>query len=166
MSERPRLETAAAALALMICAAFIASFALGLGGGAGRTTDPAMVADAAPASPAAGRVEVLNGSGRSGMARAAMAELRSGGFDVVYFGNAPSSAGDSSVVIVRRGDGAVGQAAGRHLAIERLISEPDTALYLDATIILGSDWMPRPESGGRAGEGWRARLGRWLTPGR
>lgn len=166
MSERPRLEAAAAALALLVCVAFIASFALGLGGAADSAAVGAGALDAADAPPAAGRVEVLNGSGRSGIARAATAELRRGGFDVVYFGNAPASAGDSSIVIVRRGDDAVARSVGKYLGIARIATERDTTLYLDATVILGIDWMPAPEQGGDRNEGWRARLGRWLTPGR
>ena len=48
-------------------------------------------------------VEVLNGTRRAGLARAATRVLRERGIDVVFFGNADPAA-DSTRVIVRRGD--------------------------------------------------------------
>ena len=145
MSERPRLETLGAAFALLISIAFVASFALGIGRRAPAADDPALEPHMqmldAPA--AAGRVEVLNGSGRSGMARAVTGRLRTAGFDVVFFGNAPASAGDSTVVIDRIGDDAVARAVAEHLGIARVISRPDTTLYLEATVVLGRDWVER-----------------------
>jgi hypothetical protein len=159
MAERPRLEFAAAAVALLVCAAFLASFALGLGGGRSSGGDATTMSDA-PA--AAGRVEVLNASRRSGLARAATDRLRAAGFDVVYYGNAPASAGDSSLVLGRTGRDAVARAAAELLGIRRIASRPDTALYLDATIILGADWTPEPAARAADPEGWRARIGRWF----
>src|SRR5690606_29893076 len=47
-------------------------------------------------------VEVLNGSGRDGLARRVTRELRSRGLDVVNFGN--EAAADSTLVVLRRGD--------------------------------------------------------------
>lgn len=142
MSERPRLEIIGAASALLICIAFIASFAFGLGRGAPAARDPALEPELrvldSPA--AAGRIEVLNGSGRSGMARAVTQRLRDAGFDVVFFGNAPAGARDSTVVIDRIGDDAVARAVAAHLGVSRVVSEPDTSLYLEATVVLGRDW--------------------------
>jgi hypothetical protein len=141
MSERPRLEIAGAALALLICIAFVASFAFGIGR-APRAADPALepplhVVDA-PVT--AGRIEVLNGSGRSGMARAVTGRLRTAGYDVVFFGNAPATAGDSTVVIARVADDAVARAVADHLGVSRILSEPDSSLFLEATVVLGKDW--------------------------
>jgi hypothetical protein len=142
MSERPRLEMAGTVAALLICAAFVASFAFGLGRSgtrdAGPALEPALNISDAPA--AAGRVEVLNGSGRGGIARAVTHELRTAGYDVVYFGNAPASAGDSSVVIDRSGDDAIARAVAQHLGIASVRAEPDSTLFLEATVILGRDW--------------------------
>jgi hypothetical protein len=140
MPERPRLEIAGAITALLVCVAFIASFAFGLGSGRPRATDAVPDVHVVNVPAAAGRVEVLNGSGRSGMARAVTQRLRTAGFDVVFFGNAPASAGDSSVVIDRIGDDAIARAVGEHLGIARIVSQRDTTLYLDATVILGKDW--------------------------
>ena len=52
-------------------------------------------------------VEVLNGSGRLGMARTAARLLRREGIDVVYLGNADAT-GDSTTLFVRRGPRARG----------------------------------------------------------
>ncbi|HSJ08443.1 MAG TPA: LytR C-terminal domain-containing protein [Longimicrobiales bacterium] len=143
MAERRRLELVAIATVLLVCAAFLASFIFGLRGGAAPAPgigEPAPVTVQPPAR-AAGRVEVLNASGRGGQARAATDQLRSSGFDVVYFGNAPGAFGDSSVVIDRTGNDAVARAAARRLGISRVRTERDTTLYLDATVIVGVDWV-------------------------
>ncbi|MBR9988386.1 MAG: LytR C-terminal domain-containing protein [Gemmatimonadetes bacterium] len=141
MSRHSALETVGAGAALLVCAAFVASFAFGLGR-AGSTPDAAEPGIQAVDIPvAAGRVEVLNGSGRAGMARAVTQRLRSAGFDVLFFGNAPASAGDSSTVIARSGNDAIARAVAGHLGITRITSEPDTDLHLDATVILGRDFQ-------------------------
>lgn len=163
MRMRPDLETGAALAVLLVCAAFIASFAFGLRGAASAPglTAAEPVLDGPPVRPA-GRLEVLNASGRSGMARSATAHLRAGGFDVVFFGNAPAALGDSSVVIDRTGEDGVAHAAARRLGIGRVTTVPDTTLYLDATVVLGRDWRQAAEPAGEVQEGWRARIGGWL----
>jgi LytR cell envelope-related transcriptional attenuator len=161
MALSPRAEATAAVVALLICGAFIASFLLGLGGapsppGAADSTSPALVVP----DRVVGRVEVLNASGLSGAARAATERLRSGGFDVVYFGNAPAAAGDSSRVLDRSGNTAVARAAARRLGITRVVTQRDSSLFVDATIVLGTDWRASADSAfGRTG-GWRARVRR------
>ena len=137
MAERPRLELTAGLIVLMLCAAFVASFAFGIGGGS-TAGDNAAMADVPPAR---GRIEVLNGSGRGGMARAATGALRDAGFDVVYFGNA-SERVDSTVVLSRVSTDRVARAGADELGVRRVRSEPDTTLLLDATVILGPDWTP------------------------
>lgn len=88
------------------------------------------------------RVEVLNGGGLSGAAREATDALRDRGFDVVFFGNAGSFGHDSSVVLDRVGslDGA--RAVADALGIRNVRSEPDANLYLDVSVVLGTDWLP------------------------
>ena len=164
MPLRARVEAAAAVAALLLCGAFLTSFVVGLGDGA-----PAPVVDA-PATPTliapervAGRVEVLNASGRTGLARTATERLRSGGFDVVYFGNAPGSAADTSRVLDRTGHTAVARAAARRLGIGIVRTERDPSLFVDATIVLGSDWHASADSSlAPPRDGWRARIRRWL----
>jgi hypothetical protein len=166
MSLRDRAEAVAAAGLLLVSLAFVISFASGLRRGA---SPPASLEAGLPTvsdERTAGRVEVLNASGRSGLARAATGQLRDGGFDVVFFGNASGHDGDSSIVIDRTGRDAIAWAAARQLSIARVRSEPDTALFLDATIIIGRDWPPRSEATPPLEAGWRDRMGRWLRPSR
>ena len=142
MAERARLETIGVAAAVLVCVAFIASFALGIGGRSNPTSEPVLEPDMSTldAPAAAGRVEVLNGSGRTGMARAVTQRLRDAGFDVVYFGNAPGGGMDSTTVFARVGDDAIARAVAEELAIDRVVTEVDSTLFLEATVVLGRDW--------------------------
>ena len=90
-----------------------------------------------------GRVEVLNGAGRAGLARHATELLRAGAFDVVFFGNATVRA-DSSEVIDRVGRIEIARAAAERLGIGRVRSDPDATRLLDVTVILGRDWSGAP----------------------
>lgn len=87
------------------------------------------------------RVEVLNGGDRSGMAAAATDSLRDRGFDVVYFGNA-SEGVDSTVVLSRAGEVAWARSVADALGVRTVRIEPDENLYLDVTVVLGSEWGP------------------------
>lgn len=87
-------------------------------------------------------VEVLNASGRSGMARAATRVLRRAGVDVVYFGNASLDSLDSTVVVVRRGDPARAAAVAELLGTVRTRSDLDTTRRVDATVLIGRDFSP------------------------
>jgi hypothetical protein len=104
---------------------------------------PVAPAEGTPAeAPLAGerpRVEVLNGAGVPGLAREVTRMLRQRGFDVVYFGNAPGPAHDTSVVIDRAGRPEPAQQVADALGIAVVRSAPDTLLYLEATVILGRD---------------------------
>lgn len=142
MPARSGLENAALAAAVLICIAFVASFVLGLRRDAPRAdlvTVPA-TGRAAPPAQAAGRIEVLNASGRSGLARAATDRLRDGGFDVVFFGNASGFDGDTTLILDRTGDDAVARAVARYLGMGVVRTQRDTTLFLDATVIIGRDW--------------------------
>ena len=89
------------------------------------------------------RVEVLNAGGESGMARLATDRLRDQGFDVVYFGNADNFGKDSTVVLDRSGRFEAAQAVGDVLEAALILSEPDSNLYLDVTVLLGKEWKPQ-----------------------
>ena len=84
-------------------------------------------------------VEVLNGTGRAGVARAATRMLRHRGLDVVYFGNADEPV-DSTRVIVRRGDPGRGRDVRLALGVGQIVVEPDTLRRVDVSVILGADF--------------------------
>lgn len=88
-------------------------------------------------------VEVLNASGRDGLARRVTRELRSRGLDVVTFGNEPGA--DSTLVILRRGDGAAAQAVRGALGQGVIREELDTLRRVDVTVVLGADFRMEAE---------------------
>lgn len=141
-----RLQTLGLFLALLTVAVLAGSLVAGLGRGG---------ADGAAASSGAGgktlrtaapraervRVEVLNAAGVPDLARRATRQLRADGFDVVYFGNAPERR-DTSVVFDRVGRLAVAARVAEALEIGRVVSAPDSGLYLDVSVYLARDWRP------------------------
>lgn len=86
------------------------------------------------------RVEIYNAAGIPGLARQATSRLRDGGFDVVFFGNTRSFPADSSLVLDRVGRMDLAEGVARTMEIGRVQSRPDSTLYLDVTVILGTDW--------------------------
>ena len=90
------------------------------------------------------RVEVLNAAGIPGLARTATDRLRDAGFDVVYFGNNRGFAPESSLVLDRVGKRALADDVARAIDIPRVLSRPDTTLYLEVTVVLGKDWSGIP----------------------
>lgn len=97
----------------------------------------------APAWAPDGRVtaEVLNGSGRPGLARQVTRFLRQRDVDVLYFGTAAAET-DSTRILVRRGDLVRGHRAARALGQGLVSAAPDTLLRVDVTILLGRDYRP------------------------
>ncbi len=87
-------------------------------------------------------VEVLNGTRRSGVARAATRMLRRRGLDVVFYGNAEAAV-ESTRVIVRRGDPGRGRDVRQALGAGRVVVEPDTLRRVDVSVVLGPDFQPR-----------------------
>lgn len=87
-------------------------------------------------------VEVLNAGGPDGSARSAGRILRQAGIDVVFFGNATTSDLDSTRILVRRGDAAVGERLRRALGVGKVRVQRDSTLLLDASVLLGRDFSP------------------------
>ena len=85
-------------------------------------------------------VDVRNAGGVDGMARTATDHLRTAGFDVVSLGNASAFGHDTTVVIDRVGELETAAAVARALGVARVTSEPDSNLFVDVTVRLGSDW--------------------------
>lgn len=91
-------------------------------------------------------VEVLNASGRPGLARAGALALRRAGIDVVYFGNAGAGAPlDSTRIVVRRGPADVGERVRAALKLGRVSVDTDSSRLLDVSVLLGRDFTPRLE---------------------
>ena len=86
-------------------------------------------------------VEVLNGTRRQGVARAATRILRGQGIDVVFLGNA-DSAETATRVIVRRGDPDRARYVAGVLGAGKVVVEPDTFRRVDVSVILGDDFRP------------------------
>ena len=87
-------------------------------------------------------VEVLNGTRRAGVARAATRMLRRRGLDVVFYGNA-GAAVESTRVLVRRGDPGAGRDVRQAIGAGRVVVEPDTLRRVDVSVILGPDFRPK-----------------------
>jgi hypothetical protein len=131
--------------ALLLVGAFVVSFARGLGWPSGPGDDSPAGNTAEPTSLAEerrGRVDVRNATARAGLAADVTGRLRDAGFDVVHYGNADSSP-DSSAVIDRIGNPDIARAVANELGIERIRTDVDSSLYLDATVILGVDFELR-----------------------
>jgi len=87
-------------------------------------------------------VEVLNASGRAGLARGATRMLRRRGLDVVFFGNADTAA-DSTRIMVRQGDPGAGRDVRDALGMGRVTIQPDTLRRVDVSVTLGRDFRIR-----------------------
>lgn len=111
------------------------------------------------------RVEVLNGAGVDGLARRVTDRLRDRGFDVVYYGNAERFGYETSVALARLDSLEPARRVAEALGLRRVRHEPNRDLYLDVTVILGTDLSRIVEGLDSVGassppvrEGWWARL--------
>lgn len=88
------------------------------------------------------RVQVLNAGSETGMARKVASFLRAKGFDVVDIGNTKDTI---LTVIQDRRDREHGNAISVRKALRqgKLAFEPDPALFLEVTVIIGGDFKPR-----------------------
>jgi hypothetical protein len=87
-------------------------------------------------------VGIRNGCGEPGLAARTRDYLVRAGFDVVEVGNYSSFDVDSSMVIHGAGNRAAARRAARALGIpvQRVRQEVDAAYYVDASVVLGSDY--------------------------
>lgn len=111
------------------------------------------------------RVEVLNAGGVRGMAREATLWLRDVGFDVVDIGNADAFDPErASTVIDRVGRPDLARSVADALGIDIVLSQPDPNLYVDVSVLLGSDWIRPDLRAGPSGAPVRARWDprRWM----
>ena len=90
------------------------------------------------------RVQVLNTTGRRGLARRATRLLRDRGFDVVDIGNVAPTI-DTTVVLDLSGHPAWADAVANVMAPARTKVRADSSRYLDVTVLIGSTWRPPSE---------------------
>ncbi|MCZ0936814.1 MAG: LytR C-terminal domain-containing protein [Gemmatimonadetes bacterium] len=86
------------------------------------------------------KVEVLNGAGERGLARQFADRLRLLGFDVVATGNAEHFDHEITHVLDRSGRLGAALTVARELSTDSLAVAIDPELYLDASVVVGSDW--------------------------
>ena len=87
-------------------------------------------------------VQVLNNGGLDGMAAAATEVLREAGFDVVESDNLQPFDRENSVVLARSGRLDMASWVADALVIAGYRDEPDSTVYVDVTVLLGTDWSP------------------------
>ena len=87
------------------------------------------------------RVEVLNATDTKGLARRAMLVMRDAGFDVVFFGNSTERA-DTTRILDRSGHADWAALAGRAMGRSKIEQSPDSARFLDLTVLVGRNWSP------------------------
>lgn len=145
---QPRTERILLFITGIAVLAFAVSFVLGvrLRGTPDPASPEAIAADDFLNRGRPARVEVLNGAGRSGLARDVTGKLRDSGYDVVFFGNARSQT-DTSYVLDRTGSIETARAVGRTLGVSRVHTAVDTTLYLEVTVVLGKDWPGDEQTG-------------------
>jgi hypothetical protein len=90
------------------------------------------------------RVEIINATKTSGLARRVTRLLRDRGFDVVKY-TTSSSTQDSTVVIDRTEHPEWAKLVGQALGGARVEARPDTSRYVDVTVVLGSTWRAPPQ---------------------
>lgn len=85
------------------------------------------------------RVQVLNGSGESGIGLRAASYLRDGGFQVVEIKNADRSDYFETLVVARHDDLATANAVAHYLGSPRVLRQSWELDLADVTLVLGSD---------------------------
>jgi hypothetical protein len=98
-----------------------------------------MVAAATPGVRRVIRVQVLNGSGETGVAAQLASTLREGGFHVVEVRNADRQDYSATLVVARREDPGAAQAVARYLGGPPVIRQAWDSDEAEVTVVLGSD---------------------------
>lgn len=102
--------------------------------------------------PNTGQIQVLNGSGKSGMADVFRDFLGGFGFDVIEFGNAREWNYEKTIVIARSaGSDRIARDLAKVLGTDRVIHLQEPSSLVEATVIIGRDYKelmrswPQPE---------------------
>ena len=87
------------------------------------------------------RVQVLNATNITGLARRATMVLRDHGYDVVETGNTKGPL-DTTIVLDLTGHPEWAQRIAKLVAPARVQARRDTSRYLDIAVVLGTMWRP------------------------
>jgi len=85
------------------------------------------------------RIQLWNGSGRSGLAAELASYLRDGGFDVLEVANADRSDYRSTLVVGRTENPGPAQAVAAYLGTRHVVQQAGSQEMIDVTVIVGSD---------------------------
>jgi hypothetical protein len=132
-----RASVALGVAAIVLCAAWLAW--RGRWSGQGEAGPRRPVVAATPAERV--RVEVLNSTRVRGLARNATELLRNRGFDVVLVGTAAAQR-DSTLVLDRSNHPEWARRVAAALGGARVEARPDSAHYVDVSVLLGNTWRP------------------------
>ncbi len=88
-------------------------------------------------------VEVINTTGKTGLARSGTRLLRSAGIDVVNYFAASDKPLDSTRIVVRRGTAVTGERVRAVLKVGRVVVQPDSNRLVDVSVLLGTDFAAR-----------------------
>jgi hypothetical protein len=85
------------------------------------------------------RVQVLNGSGESGIGARVASSLREGGFHVVEVANADRPDYFATMVVARTPDAAAAEAVARYLGGLPVLRQAWTSDHAEVTVVIGGD---------------------------
>ena len=85
------------------------------------------------------RIELLNGSGRAGLAGELASYLRDGGFDVLEVSNADRSDYRATLVVNRTDATEPGRVVAEYLGTRHVIQQISSQEMIDVTVIVGRD---------------------------
>ncbi len=87
------------------------------------------------------RVEVLNGTSQKGLAKKTSQYLKDNKLDVIIISNARFDTISETIVIDRlKKNCAYGKYVAKKLNCNNIMSDIDSSLYIDVTIIIGNDY--------------------------
>lgn len=89
------------------------------------------------------KVEVINTTGKTGLAKSGARLLRSAGIDVVNYFASSDAPLDSTRILVRRGTQATGDRIRTVLKVGRVLVQPDSTRLVDVSVQLGADFAAR-----------------------
>ena len=93
------------------------------------------------------RIELLNGSGRAGLAGELASYLRDGGFDVLEVSNADRADYRTTLVVSRTEATEPGKVVAEYLGTSHVIQQISSQEMIDVTVIVGRDarrWTQSP----------------------